>query len=486
MKVTFKLYVTITIIIYLIVYSVLFRSQLTEYLDRNWRNVRCYPQIIPISGLSKSAPGNGFLNKTYQNFNHCTSGLLHTILQLFMKPLYQVLHGIKNGMMHIADSLNIFRKTAIVLREMFAALVENTANRMSNSYAAVLYFQEKIKILIKKQSAIFEVLNQFSSTLPFLLYSFTRGPIPRFAYWLSSYVKVLISIILVCLLCLFGGPFTKLVACPICAVCFPGSTLINLENNNTKPIRDIRIGEKIQNNVVTGKLYIKPQLSDIYNYNGVLVSGSHLIFEEDEWIRIQDSKKAHLNIINTELYCLITSNNTIHINNDIFRDYQETKDKIINSNISQYIANHLNGSCSKHSGDINHSYYWGFTKDTIIYIDDVYVRIEDLINKPSCYSIRGVAVLEDADHVIYNYNNVYVSGNTLVYENDEWIRVYQSKHSSKEDVKNNLLYNIITEDNIVIVKSGDDTHIKFRDFLECNDEDVNDTIDNMVTANLNL
>ena len=75
-----------------------------------------------------------------------------------------------------------------IVREMFAALVENTVKRMSNSYAAITYFQEKLKLLIKKQSAMFEVLNQFSATLPFLMYTFTHGPIPRFAYWLKSYL----------------------------------------------------------------------------------------------------------------------------------------------------------------------------------------------------------------------------------------------------------------------------------------------------------
>ena len=46
-------------------------------------------------------------------------------------------------------------------------------------YGATVYLQEKLKILMKKQSAMFEIMKHFSASLPLLLYLFSHGPIPE-------------------------------------------------------------------------------------------------------------------------------------------------------------------------------------------------------------------------------------------------------------------------------------------------------------------
>ena len=33
------------------IYCILFGKKLRNYLDENWRTVRCYPHIIPIAGF---------------------------------------------------------------------------------------------------------------------------------------------------------------------------------------------------------------------------------------------------------------------------------------------------------------------------------------------------------------------------------------------------------------------------------------------------
>ena len=85
---------------------------------------------------------------------------------------------------------------------------------------------------------------------------------------------------------------------------------------------------------------------------------------------------------------------------------------------------------------------------------------------------------------MYDYKGVTVTGNTLVNENNLWIRVFQSLYSKKSDSINRT-YNIITEDSLVRVNVGNNTII-FRDFVESNDDSINDIIDDMVTKRLNL
>lgn len=223
-----------------------------------------------------------FFTKTIYNFNYCTSSYIQNILHILFKPVYDVLYGLLKGIEQTTETLNKFRNMVSIIRNLFKELVETTFTKISNSYATLLYFQEKLTLLHKKQSAIFEILSQFLTSLPFLLYSFTNGPIPRFAYWLSHYIGLLISLILICLLCAFGGPFTKLFSCPVCALCITPESPILMKNNTTKPIINVDIGDVIMGGgKVTGILYMKPQNYELYDVSGYKSSGSHMIFNND-------------------------------------------------------------------------------------------------------------------------------------------------------------------------------------------------------------
>ena len=62
-------YIITLVVVYGIIYTVIFRDKTKEYLNNNWRTIRCYPHIIPIAGLSDAVDGNGFVDKTVNNFN---------------------------------------------------------------------------------------------------------------------------------------------------------------------------------------------------------------------------------------------------------------------------------------------------------------------------------------------------------------------------------------------------------------------------------
>jgi len=485
------LYLIVAIIIFMLINVAIFSTRVQEYLDRNWKDIRCYPYIIPIAGLSKRPEGSGFFGKTFSNFNFCMANFIKVFMSIFLEPFMGkgkksggIINGITKGVAYIKNIIDVFRRMATVLRELFAALVENTVERMKNSFGAIVYFQEKLKLLIKKQSAMFEILNQFASTLPFLLYSFSHGPIPRFANWLVTYVGVLIAIIIVCLLCIFGGPFTKLFLCPVCLVCFTPDTLIDIDDQTKIQIKDINIGDNIKDNVVLGKLYIKKRYAELYNYKGTLVTGNHLVFHDNMWKRVHDTECEKINM-NTDLNCLITSNNTIHINGTKFRDYQETKDIDINLSINYKTSKNVNNKagCITTSFDKYNNYYWGFSENTLVKLGEEYVKITTIVNNPDKFDVEGVVEI-DMDVELYNYKGIIVSGNTLVYESGIWLRVFQSRLSKKLSSKNRI-YNIITDSNEIIVKSNKED-ILFKDFIEDSSEQLNNEIDKMVEKRLNL
>lgn len=502
MATSYKKYIIILIIIYGIIYSIQLGKELTsskkglmsafdskeeqeeEKSNFDFNSKKCYPHMIPIAGFFEDAEGDDFISKTINNFNTCIFDKVEMFIKENAKPLMFIITFIKDGIKSIGVVLNAFRKFASFLRQLFMILVQSVTDKLKNSQIAAVYLQEKMRLLIRKQTAIFEILNQLSGTLPFLMHSFMYGPIVRFPTWVLKYWIAIIALIVICTLCVFGGIFTKIIACPICLLCFTPDTLIDISNTERKAIKDVQLGENIKNNKVVGKIYILPHYADTYNYKGVCVSGSHLVFDK-KWERVEDNCNSIQDNKNTDLYCLITDNNTIYSNNIKFRDYQEIQDIDINLQINHLIASSLNNNLGAISNDDDcyHNYYWGFGENTLINLEGNYVEIRDIIRNPKNYNIVGIVEIE-SKYTLYDYCGVEVSGNTLVNEDNIWMRVHQSIKANKicQETK---LYNIITHNGLIIARGAKEDYI-FRDFNETDDKDVNEKIDTMVENRLNL
>lgn len=120
-----------------------------------------------------------------------------------------------------------------------------------------------------------------------------------------------------------GGPVGGVVGGVIGKVigCFLPNTLVSMSDGSKKKIIDIELKDNVAIGgfvFATGKFLV----NDIYDYKGVKVSGSHLVNEKGNWLKVQDSKLAKL--ISTEdtvVYTLGTKNRRILINDILFTDY---------------------------------------------------------------------------------------------------------------------------------------------------------------------
>ena len=474
-----------TLFISIIVY--IFKKKIASYLDDNWTECRCYPYVIPIAGFSKKVEGNTFGTRTSNNFNYCMNNIFGTFIKQLTQPLMALIKGIMGGMNNIVSIIDKFRNMASILRNMFITLVENTVERMQNSYGAVIYLQEKMKNLIKKQTAIFEVLKHFLGALPLLFYSYSYGPIPRFAAWLSAYLGLLVALIIACIVCVFGGPFMKLAACPICVLCFDEDTPIDLENDKKELIKNLKVNDKIKGGTIISNIKITTNYWDLFNYKGILVSGGHLVFDNQKWKRVSDCKESKPITKSCKLCCLITSSNNIYINNILFRDYQETSCKETLNQINNYVINKCNSKSIyiRSYDELNHIYQWGFSKDTLIKCNNKFVKIKEIVdNKITDSNIIGHIHTLKTNEIFYNYNNIIVTGSTLFKNKDEWIRINKLKESKIHSNNDTYIYNLITLDNNIIVSINNTEYI-FKDFVENYDTDLNNQIDNLIEEHLN-
>ena len=126
-----------------------------------------------------------------------------------------------------------------------------------------------------------------------------------------------------------GGPVGGVVGSVIGGIlgCFLPDTEITMADGSKKKIIDIELKDNIKiggNVFATAKFLI----TNLYDYKGVKVSGSHMVNENNKWIRVEDSNIAK-SLGNDEhvVYTLGTQNRRIVINDILFTDYFEIDEK---------------------------------------------------------------------------------------------------------------------------------------------------------------
>lgn len=474
------------LILYVVIYILFLKKYIKHYINDNWNYFKDKPYILPFTGFLRGNIDNkhpmNSIQRTIHNINLFFTKVFNSFIKLFTKPFFYFFKLVTRVISELKNTIDKFRNMAAVIRKLFKETVESTVKRISNSYAAVVYFQEKFKLILRKQAAMFAVFKQFAQSMKFLLYSFGHGPVPKLINFLMYYTTLMIVMLVLCVLCIFDIPFVSWIICPICAICFDEKTPIKLNDGKITEIKNLKLKQKIyQGGTIEGIIRVISGKTDMYNYKNTLVSGSHLIFESNQWKRVEDSLQAQKVEYDESkiLHCLITENNLIVSGKNKFSDYQETNDSLINLSIQRIISKHLNkGNLVQSYDDICHQYYWGFSENTLIdnkKITDI--NIGDIVNNKK---VLGKVELNGSNVIWYLYKNILVSGSQLVNENGLWLRVHQSKYSEKLDYSFDKMYHLIIENNEIIING-----IKFTDFCETCDENVNEEIDNLVLTHKN-
>ena len=114
--------------------------------------------------------------------------------------------------------------------------------------------------------------------------------------------------------------------------CFDEFTLITLIDGNNIYIKDIQVGDKLENgSYVTSKFKVTSANMKIYILNNIIVSESHLVKYNSKWIRVNEHPSAKkIKYDNPFLYCLNTSNKIIELNKMVFSDWDEIVDNKLN------------------------------------------------------------------------------------------------------------------------------------------------------------
>jgi hypothetical protein len=277
--------------------GVFFFSQLQNIKD-NWSTYRCNPMYMPLADDVDS------------NFVYCIQNSMSSFMGFIMQPLTFLTSSMSGMLSGFLNEINMVRAMFDKIRTFISSIIESIFGVFLN---LVIEFQKiiiGIKDLIGKSIGIMVTL----------------------MYVIDGSVKTMQSA--------WNGPAGKLVKA--LGKCFHPETKIKLQNGNTVSIKDINLGDILDNGSIveaTMKLDNKINQIPLYiiksegvNRENIYVTGTHLIFDKKskKYVKVENYVKAEKTEVIIDWFsCLITSDHKIVVGSEKFWDWEDD-DVLIN------------------------------------------------------------------------------------------------------------------------------------------------------------
>jgi len=274
-------YLTVYYIIFIMVMMFILVVINKQYIIENWPTYRCNPMVIPFADL--------FGYDSTENMISCMNSSFTGYFDILIRPFKYMLSTITKIMGNTTSQLNGIRYIIKPIRDFFATASSMVFKKVEAVMGTVIYSFLKINDLLKRVFANFRLAVYSLEASQMSVRSVWDGPIGQTTRFWAPGVDF----------------FTDF-------FCFSPDTLID-----GVAIRDIGLSDTIYGKMVA----FSPSV--MYEFNGVLVSGNHLVLDKNKWVRVRDVGKPVPATHNT-IYSLYTHNHRIWINNTLFCDYEET------------------------------------------------------------------------------------------------------------------------------------------------------------------
>ncbi len=428
------LFIVITIVVILFISYFQTMANIQPIID-DWPNQRCKPNIIPFAGLITHPEGVSVSEYTSQNFAYCTQNILSNITGYAVQPLTYITDALQKLADKIQQSIQTIRAMFDKVRTSMQEVSEEIMGRLMNVMTPLMQIIISFKDLTSKiqgtmTAGLFTLLGSYYTlkslmgaiaqfiiailiSISVMVAAFWAVPFTWGAAIANTSIFVAISIPMAIILTFMSDVLHINSGYKIPKIkCFDKDTLIDMNDGTKKKIIDIQIGDILSNNnVVTAKIKVATEGSEMYLLDNIIVSDSHKVKYGNNWIPVSNHPFAVKCEYYNEpfLYCLNTTNKIIKINNLIFTDWDEIYDNLLNKVLNNEL---MPITCCK---DIHKYLDWGFAESTKIklsngnYKEINNVSIFDVLeNGEIVYGVVEIDGLNIYENVIYNLgkNNI--------------------------------------------------------------------------------
>jgi hypothetical protein len=314
---------TFTIIGFTALLAISMTAANRQTIMANWRERRCELPIVLSAALYKPADYNGSaLQFSGDNFNFCMSNFAQMSLRTATKPAADVMQKQVNSVETVGQLQNSVRNMMGNLYKDFASIIDQFYNRYRAGQGQALRIFQYLKSATSRMDGIMGAAQYITATV-------LTGILNLFdlVFWIVFAISMILIV-------LYMIPFTKFLVLPFMFIitptswagilfgyqrfwapylifCFAENTSIVLQDGSLTAVQNLVAGQTLwDGNVVEGMFVFDGSKTPLYNLDGTLVSGTHLVYHEASgtYMEVASHPDAILTEITSEkVYCPITS-----------------------------------------------------------------------------------------------------------------------------------------------------------------------------------
>jgi hypothetical protein len=444
------------LVLYIIYINVMKKA---KYYQDNWDTERCNPTILPFAGFINKTNDKTVFQYTGENFQYCVQNIIQGFAGASLDPFNYTIRLLTELYSSISEIVNTLRGFVDYIRNCLSDIFGTFFGKVVNVVISVVRILTVIRDVMTRSLGTI-VLTYYYVQSVFVTSFSALGTFAEIMIGLLVVLSVFLAVLIIVAtfnpyawyaVALYGLAYV-LIAVPVSYIiylnstlpksgtCFDKNTLFKLSNGNTVPISQLKIGDILEDGT-TINCHLTLDASDeiMYRLNDIIVSGTHPVLYNNEWILVSCHPNVEkiMNYTEKNIYCVNTCNKKIMINNITFSDW----DDVYNENRYQ---NLLNNFKNKHLNNIHKYYDKGFSDSTLIKMMD-----------GSLKTISEIKVGEMLDKSIKVYGIVHIKGDDLI--NGNLINSDCEKDLGK-------IYNLLTDKGYFYINN-----LKYNDYNYCID-----------------
>jgi hypothetical protein len=430
-----------------------------NYYKDNWDTEKCKPSVIPFAGIINKPKNQTAFQFTGENFEYCVQSIIKDFAGASLDPFYFITSILTELYSSINEIVNLIRDVISYIRNSISDIIETFLGKIVNVTSSVKIFLANVRDIMNRTLGSVVLLYYFIQGLFSSLFS-SLGAFTQAMFYLliilTAFIFVLIIGLQIIPAALFGTAYA-LIAIPLVyliylmstalpqssGLCFDKNTIFKLSNDSEITISNLKVGDVLKDGtIINCHFTLDASNETMYNLNGVIVSGSHPVLYNNQWISVSKHPEVEkvLNYFEKYIYCLNTSNKKIIINNITFSDW----DDVFSENKYQILLNNIN---NKDLNNIHKYYDKGCHKSTL-------VKMFNGLFKP----ISEIKVGEILDNYIKVCGIVHIKSDDLINGN--------LLNDCEKDLGN--FYNLLTNTGYFYINN-----LKYSDFNSCIDRYLN-------------
>lgn len=312
---------------------------------KNWKDNRCRLPVMTVASYFKPSDDPRTSSQfAADNFTFCLKEAVETAYAVAMAPFYAIMSEQASIASVLSESLNSIKKVIATTFKEFTDYITGFFTQFHNVTYQIGRIAEHFKMAFGRVGAI-------ALSMVFSGITMVRGMLNSLDLFFKVAVIVLgiiVALLVILFFVLFPFiPFLLSLITALMAVavgssaaaldsyresfCFAAGTRIKMKDGTTKPIDKIVVGDVLADDsgIVEATMLVNGSKTPLHRLNGILVSGSHLVYDSNIWHSVSDDKRAKItSTVYQRLYCLNTSGRTIpvvDVNSNIilFKDWEE-------------------------------------------------------------------------------------------------------------------------------------------------------------------